>query len=345
MVLPKKSQQDIQITDNDDTLVSSEDKEETEPVTTPKSTPRQPRKSTSGSIKSTPLNKRERGKRRRSSFCRNFNVTNLNVLFESSFINQGTSPCDDKKGAESPKSDESTQTLNFGESQLITETPKLSQHELIEEVLSQLRSPKGAPTQSKIHYLDTNVNLNPYVSNSDVKFITKEPSLGEISFFTPHLYNLKKASTPIDKIAENFLKTSPIRESPLNVKNNNVDNVKIDKISNFAYQSTPLITPKTDSPLLNTQNREKNVSAKSNRSKNFTIVHNLSRISKTNSGYRTFALDQQDKGGVEVLFQKFRRLSRTSVRWSYKIVDLCNYIGLAVRKVRPFFLQTTQNIL
>ena len=334
MVRRRKSNKNKQKANNnvttDATLTSADNftcKTQSISVTPKCSTPTEPpdRNKSRSNIRTTPVNK-ERFQRRRGSFNRTMNVTNLNILFDSSYINQGTPPHDDSKSVRTPKANESMQTVNVNEN--IVETPRVSQYSLIDDIVSQHKTPAKAPLdKSKIHYIDSHVNLNPYIQHADVRFV-KEPSFGEISFFTPQLYN-KLASTPIDKIAD-LMKSSPIKESPNNV-NSNVDAVKVDKVSNFAFQSTPLNDNTDRENLLNLQ-RSKTVSPKTHRQKNFTIVHNLSRVSKSNSGYRTFSAEQSERG-VDVVFSRLKRLSRTSIKWTFKIVDWCNYIGVALRKV------------
>lgn len=300
--------------------------------------------------KSTPMNKgRRRSNRRRNSFNRTMNVTNLNILFDSSYINQNTS-LDDRRDYGSPKSNGSTKTLISEPSQcesepLISETPKTSQQSFLDDLMANIRSStslnKRQPLpsfKSKVHYLDGNVNINPYANNPEIKFTnkSKDPSLGEISFFTPHLYSTKTASTPINiarTIPSNYLKSSPIVESPRNVNNNNNSSVKIDnKISNLIYASASntSITEK-EKYLIN------HLPTKTRCKDNFTIVHNLSRVTKSRSGYRTFSSDvQQRQGSVDIVFNTLKKISQTSLKWSSKIIDLCVYMGVVLKTVRKF---------
>lgn len=199
------------------------------------------------SITETPINKRRSWNRERKSDYEWVNVTNLNVLFDSNFINNSPkSECNVSVGKnssfqrskssipklhslekEKPLSvNQSTQTLEsdlyMKQLNLITETPKYSTV-LLQENAKTFRFPLLMNNQDpfniheacsdKIGRYEKGVNINPYLKNQEVDGKNINNSFGELSFFSPHLFQHKTSSTPIEKVLN---KPIEIEESDAN---------------------------------------------------------------------------------------------------------------------------------
>lgn len=219
-------------------------------ITSTSSSPKPGTPSPRSVIEETPLNnelcldiplimetpKRKSWNRERKSNYGSFNMTNLNVLFNSDFINntpKSESNLTVKKNSvlqrskssipklQSPAkenvavSHKGTQTLDMDlyikPINPITETPKysavllqqnISAHKSFGFIKKQDSFNKNEIRSEKLsRFLEKGVNINPYLKNNDIiDGKNKNGSFGEISFFSPHLFQHKSSSTPIEKL-------------------------------------------------------------------------------------------------------------------------------------------------
>lgn len=186
-------------------------------------------------ITETPINRRKSWNRERKSNYGSMNITNLNVLFESNFINNSPkSECNisigglpsfhrskssiaklHSPGKERPLSvNQSTQTVDtelcIKQTNSITETPKFSAVFLQENVYTHKSFPflknqdsfnkKEICPERLNRFYEKGVNINPYLKTKEIDGKNKNGSFGEISFFSPNLFQHKTSSTPIEKI-------------------------------------------------------------------------------------------------------------------------------------------------
>lgn len=183
-------------------------------------------------ITETPINKRRSWNRERKPNYESMNITNLNILFESNINHSPRSessvtlcknssfqrskssiPKLHSPGQEKPLLvNQSTQTVEsdlfMKHSLSITETPKYSIALLKEKTYSPKPFPfnKNEICSDKIsisRFYEKGVNINPYLKNTDVQGKNRQGSVGEISFFSPNLFDHKTSSTPIDKLIKN----------------------------------------------------------------------------------------------------------------------------------------------
>ncbi|XP_074041875.1 uncharacterized protein isoform X2 [Leptinotarsa decemlineata] len=179
-------------------------------------------------IKTTPVN-RNRSNRDRKSMYESFNITNLNILFQSDFnfsgIKSGSDVCLNKSDvspikrsqSSSPKLlssyetnpvrvNQSTQTNTNFDTFLkncneIIETPKMSRVYLLEETPIEKPFPifklKTEANKSKKNVIYGNeVNINPYLKK-EFNLMRQEGIHRESSFFSP-ISQIRSSSTPIE---------------------------------------------------------------------------------------------------------------------------------------------------
>lgn len=202
--------------------------------------------------------------RERKSNYGSLNITNLNVRFQSdssknspksesnitimknstlqrsrSSIPKLHSPCTEKQLS----ANRSTQTDNDIYSKQvnpITETPRYSTVMVHHAVSTRNSFPflkhqdslnKNEICPEKIsRFLEKGVNLNPYLKNIEIDGRNKNNSYGELSFFSPNLFQHKTSSTPIDKILnramdiEEAIALNELNTSKIELRNSFIDN-------------------------------------------------------------------------------------------------------------------------
>lgn len=172
----------------------------------------------------------------KSNYYHSLNMTNLNVLFNSDLIRGNTprsecnitvkkvSPLQRSKSSfpklQSPINEKlislnkSTQTIEADlyvkQINAITETPKfstvllqqnLSTHKSLSFLKNQDAFNKNDIRSEKLsRFFEKGVNINPYLKNQEIDGKNKNGSFGEISFFSPNLFQHKSSSTPIEKV-------------------------------------------------------------------------------------------------------------------------------------------------
>lgn len=192
------------------------------------------------------------------------NITNLNVLFQSDLWknsprsesnitimknsalqrSKSSIPKLHSPGKEKQLSvNRSTQTDNDIYSKQvnqITETPKYSTVLLHPSVSTrnsflflkhQDSMNKNEIRQEKIsRFLEKGVNINPYLKNIEIDGKNKNNSYGELSFFSPNLFQHKTSSTPIEKILnramdiEEAVALNDLNTSKIELQNGFIDN-------------------------------------------------------------------------------------------------------------------------
>lgn len=179
-------------------------------------------------ITETPVNRRRSLQRDRN--YASMNITNLNVLFDSNFINNSPqTECNisisrnerskfsiSNSSVSKPQCfTQGTQTeLGICEKQVdsITETPRYNRIFLTENTYAYKSFPfiKNHDSLNNIescsdkpNRYDSTVNVNPYLKHKDIEVRNHGNSFGEMSFFSPKLYYQQTSSTPIDKILNN----------------------------------------------------------------------------------------------------------------------------------------------
>lgn len=102
--------------------------------------------------------------------------------------------------------------LECRESNDVLETPKVSKVLLVDKTKSdemcdipplnnhRLSSDKITNCARNVKHYNGEVNVNPYLNNKEVHVFHKDGSFGEISFFSPNLFQHKSSSTPIEKL-------------------------------------------------------------------------------------------------------------------------------------------------
>lgn len=204
----------------------------------------------------------------------------------------------------------------------ITETPKINQLHLLDEIET---TPKSllhiSVNDQKLHsfekidcYKKNTVvfNVNPYVRNKEV---------ADVSFFSAHFDNLKLASTPISHVA-----LTPKSEVQA-LKN------EIIALKKRCYKS---VSPKI--------NRYVNHTKYCNKSHNISLLRqksplkNSRRISIEESE-KSFVINNSSNGAIGArLYSKIRKYGRYTAKWSMKLIELCWELGITIRKVFVFFV-------
>lgn len=202
--------------------------------------------------------------RERKSNYGSLNMTNLNELFQSDFNknsprsesnitvmknstlhrSRSSIPKLHSPGKEKSLSvNRSTQTDNdiyCKQANPIIETPRYSTV-LVHPSVSTLNSFPFLKHQDSLNkneicpekisrFLEKGVNINPYLKNIEIDGRNKNNSYGELSFFSPNLFQHKSSSTPIEKILnraleiEEVVALSDLNTSKIELRNSFIDN-------------------------------------------------------------------------------------------------------------------------
>ncbi|KAJ8968906.1 hypothetical protein NQ314_002047 [Rhamnusium bicolor] len=209
----------------------------------------------------------------------------------------------------------------------VLETPKISKVLLVQEIHSEkqyelptlhnhwLKNDKTNNDLSKKLY-NGEVNINPYLNNKEIKIVSRDGSLGEISFFSPNLFEHKSSSTPIEKLQQanivDYLKGSLMKD------NANECSFNDEKVAIQNNRNSPVM-PKLDSNL--------NLSEK-----NFTYSRlNISRRSANEGGSSDSLCRPNNIGVCEKVLTRLKRYTKVSHKWSIKIVELCSQLGIQLK--------------
>lgn len=249
-------------------------------------------------------------------------------------------------------------------SDAITETPRISQVLLIEETSKSLNRVSTTPEIKNVNVnnLDEVRHLQNFEKTDNYEKITnvknllmknpycklKNTSNGEISFFASHLYNLKSSSTPIE--------FAP-------VKNVNLQMECLDAQENKENFTPKFSTPKNQNlplKLLNNDGLLKHrpfysASPRVNRFAKYAHLcnrsHNISHLRLKSphcykvSSFRKSSVDiesvssQSSSLSVGVkLYLRMKMFGRRIAGWGRHLVDLCNWFGITIKKVRSCIL-------
>lgn len=208
-------------------------------------------------LETTPVNRKRCINNRKSEYS-SWNISNLNILFDSNYetpkstydvyLNKTLLSCQKSSNSSVPVMDTSlrrTPVQSYGicnENSVkncneVDETPRtgkftIHQNAIVEKSLPMLNKIKNDCVQRSRIY-GNEVNINPYLKHREIQH--KESSFGEISFFSPNLFQHKSSSTPIGNLRNNY-------------EIENVLDYSLAKGSTSAHVNSPQ-TPKIDANL------------------------------------------------------------------------------------------------
>lgn len=327
-------------------------------------TPVRASSSVQSSIKTTPVNRSKAYQKSKVDETR-FNCTNLNYLFNSSEF-EDSRPCSSGSEASNknvrpcpPLSPNVQLTITVGsklDENAICETPKISQIDQLDfeiQKTPQQSNLTSSYTSENVKNKDVNVeqerkscrkelsclSLKRLRSFNDI-IINASPnhdkqnniSFGELSFFSPKLFYLQTASTPIETVKE---ETQAVQCKVSNLcKQHNFNRLD-------SYNSTP-------------KNFQREIEMK-----DFCIINNLSSATKKSNVSTKFNFQAKIKrnaltksispfgssseksdsflhlsNGVNRFVGRVKRFhTRYTSKWTERLMELCSWLGLTIRKV------------
>lgn len=327
-------------------------------------TPVREASSTQSLIGTTPVNRSKAYQRSKLDETR-FNCTNLNYLFncsdfEDAKVSSGGSEASNKVGR-SPPSPNVLVTITVGSSKrndnAICETPKISQIDLLDleiQKTPQQSNLTASCASENVNNKDVNVeqekksyrkelscvslkrlrSYNDIVINASPQFDKQNNiSFGEVSFFSPKLFYLQTASTPI---------IEPVKEETQALQC---------KVSNIRKQH--------DIDRLDVRNSTPKSCEREIEMRDFCIINNLSGATKKSNVNARFNFQAKIRrntsaksiapfGGSPEKSDSFLHLSnganrflgrvkrihtRYTSKWTERLIELCSWLGLTIRKV------------
>ncbi|XP_019878294.2 uncharacterized protein LOC109608059 isoform X2 [Aethina tumida] len=234
-----------------------------------------------------------------------FNVTNLNILFDSNFVHGDTSEHCGSTG-------ESTE-VTTADAELI-QTPRVSKVYLVND--------KEFPSiiQNRQLHMSNEVNINPYLKE---KIRVKDNH--DVTFFNPQMFNLK-ASTPISKICAQDEKMPECSYS--------VD-ARLDEMSLMQTSPKSSRSMKIQSLHLSQRKTYKPTPRYGRR---------VSNISYSSVCIRRRSVEIDDGNVRENLLMKLKKYSKLSAKWSMKVVDVCAQLGISLKNLFLILLMILQSL-
>ncbi|KAJ8954240.1 hypothetical protein NQ318_005836 [Aromia moschata] len=313
-------------------------------------------------IKTTPVNKRRSiNRQERLKSSDSYNVTNLNVLFDSNFLyGSPRSDSDISANRLSPKkrSKSSIPKLHSPVKEKSLFVSQGTQTNLdIETPLVTPKAEKINNSDRKPYFYNGEVNFNPYLNNREIKVVKRDSSLGSSPFFSPNLFQHKSSSTPIEKLQRSNSVAEYIKDSLTkdNVNDPSFNIGKVDFPNDLNNSGTNLnlnlntpVSEKVinkDDCLRSIKMHSVNVSRRRsyrtspkttaylthskivNRRQSFTYTRfNMTRRSSGNSSSN--ALTTQSQAGMcEKMLNRFKKYTKVSQKWSVKVLALCTQLG------------------